>query len=134
MLMASGSLWSKEIAIVAGPGFPASTLTREEARDIFLGEKVMLQGNRLRPLETKEPKGLRGLFFKAVLSVSEDGYQSYWIKKVFQDGGTPPSSLTGVEALVAALQTDHNALGFLWASDASKIAGLKTLLVITIKE
>lgn len=127
-------LWAREVAVVAGSDFPAQSLTREDVRDIFLGEKSLLGSLRLRPVDVKDAGRIRSFFLKTFLGVSEDGYQAYWIKKIFQEGGTPPSSLATLEALVQLLQADRTAIGFLWAEDAAKASGLKILLKIPSKE
>lgn len=126
--------WAREIVVVAGPGFPVESLTREDVRDIFLGEKAILSGLRLRPMDLKDAGKVRLSFLKTFLKVSEDGYQAYWIRKVFQDGGTPPTALSSLEAAVQLLQADNAAVGFLWTEDAVKAASLRILLKIQAME
>lgn len=125
---------AKDIAVVAGEGFPAASLTREEVRDIFLGEIELVKGARVRPLDVKEQTGVRRFFFKTILGVSEDGYQAYWIKKIFQDGGSPPVTLPSPDTLAQMLNADKTALGFIWAEVAAKTTGIKVLFVISVKE
>lgn len=132
LLLAAGAANAADIAVVAGKNFPVGQLTRSDVRDFFLGEKILLNGKKIRPLVLHDTSGIHVSFLETVLGVSEDGFQSYWIRKVFQDGGSPPDTLNNPSDLVSQLMNNDSAIGFLSSDEASAQSDLQTLLVISM--
>lgn len=74
-----------EIVVVAGAKSPASSLSKEQASDIFLGKNTALT-----PLDQPESSSLRDDFYSKVTGKSASQAKSYWSKLSFTGKGTPP--------------------------------------------
>ena len=134
LLAAAPGASARELAVVAGEAFPVAQLSKSEVRDIFLGERILLAGKRLRPVTLRGEAKVLPSFLKTFLRVNEEGYESYWIRKVFQDGGTPPSTADSTEQVAQILRGDAAAIAFLWADDAAKLSGVRVLLKAEARE
>lgn len=134
LIFLTGNLWATDIAIVASQEFPAQTLTRDDVRDIFLGERTMVSGVKIRTLDFHDPSGIRRIFLKTLLNISEDGFESYWIMKIFQDGGTPPIIINTLDEVALMLIADKSTISFMSPADARSHPELSVLLLLEMEK
>jgi ABC-type phosphate transport system substrate-binding protein len=151
-LLFSGEVSAEELAIIGNQYYPVDHVTKDTVKEIYLGKKAMVGAIRIKPLDQKEPV-VRKKFLEEVLGIPVVEYNSYWIKKVFQDGTVPPvvkqSSQEVIEEILSAniispllkksskdviayVQKNAGAVGYVWEKEAVGIAGLKVLLVVEV--
>ena len=111
LLLATAS--HAEIAVVAGRASQIAKLNEREVADIFLAKTSQLaDGHRVNPLELRE-SGLKESFYRVICGKSLAQVNSYWTTLIFTGKGKPPRSIEGVEQLIARLNSDPQAIGYL---------------------
>lgn len=124
---------SDKIAIVANQLYPASSLTIEQVREIYLGRKTIEQFLRIRPIDQSDPI-IRNTFLQRALDFSsKEAYIAYWNRLLFQKGGLPPLLKDSPDEVVKELIKTDGAIGYLWLENAQNRADLKILLVLPVR-
>ena len=117
-----------EVAVITGASFPKDTMTSSEVKDIYLGKAEMLDGKRLKPVDLKG--AAKKDFLEKVVGLSEDEYKSYWIKRVFREGGSPPAVKNAADDVISAVKEENGMIGYISADEAKGKGGIKVLLTI----
>jgi len=120
------------LVIVSNHVFPASKLTREEVRDIYLGRRMIEQYLRIRPIDQSD-QAIRTAFLQAIVGLSKPAYIDHWNRLLFQQGGLPPLLKDSPDELVSELLKLDGSIGYLWEEDAEGRRDLKVLLVVPLK-
>lgn len=129
----AGEALARDLAIVANVEFPVSEMTRDQVKEIYRGERLKIGPVRIFPFDQRDPE-IRGPFLKEVLGTSPHRYNRYWIKRVFQEGGAPPKVLGSSREVLSRIQDLVGGIGYVWASEAQGVPGVKVLLILPIKE
>jgi hypothetical protein len=88
---------------------PSVTLSADDVRDIFLGEKQLADGTKLVPVDNA---AVQREFVAKVLRIEIPKYTSLWIKKAFREGLVAPA-MKGNDAEVAAfVRATPGAVGY----------------------
>ena len=82
--LAAASALAGDLYVVANPGV---TLSADELREVFLGDKQFAGGVKLAPVENAS---LQAEFQSRVLKIDPARYASLWSKKGFREGLIPP--------------------------------------------
>ncbi|HET6465800.1 MAG TPA: hypothetical protein VFH55_09355 [Nitrospiria bacterium] len=134
MVGAGAAAEIKEIAVISGKSFPADAMTLEEIREIYRGEKQLIGGQRLKPIDQRDTQAIRIQFLNKVLNFSGDEYVTYWNNRLFREGGIPPIPKNNSADVISAVQDTDGAIGYVWLSDTTDSkANLKILLTIPIR-
>lgn len=81
---------------------------------IFLGkEKKFSNGNVAVPINLTTNNAERSAFDEQVLGRSSSQVSAYWSKLVFTGKGVPPTEAANNEAVLAAVEADANAIGYI---------------------
>jgi hypothetical protein len=124
----------REIAVISGKSFPADVLTLEEVKEIYRGEKQIIGGQRLKPIDQRDTQSIRTQFLSKVLNFSADEYVTYWNNRLFRQGGIPPIPKNNSADVISAVQDTDGAIGYVWLTDTTDSkANLKILFTIPIR-
>lgn len=104
--LATASATAGDVYIVAQPSL---TLSAEEVRDAFLGDKQMAGGTRIVPLDNAAQQKD---FLERVLKVDPAKYNAIWVKKGFRDGLNAPPVKTSDAEVIAAVKANPGAIGY----------------------
>lgn len=100
--------------VVVGAKSPVTSLSKEQASDIFLGKMPSLPGGGSAELiDLPESSAVRDEFYSKVAGKSAAQAKQYWSKLAFTGKGTPPKeagSSAEVKRMVAA---NPNAIGYI---------------------
>lgn len=129
-LLTSTTLYAEEIAIIANKAYPANHISLSTLKEIYFGEKNTESGIRIKPYDQKSTR-LRKKFLTKVLGVSEDGYNAFWIKKVFQEGGAPPVTRATSDEVIRTIKEEPGGIGYIWKHEGD-LSGIKILLTIEV--
>lgn len=122
--------YTRELAIISNKDYPASTISTNKVKEIYLGEKMSDGGIKIRPMDQND-EHLRRRFIEKVIGSTVDGYKAYWIKKFFQEGITPPTAKASSSDMIYAVSNTSGGIGYVWA-DELKNDAVKVLLKIDI--
>lgn len=96
----------------------ASSIDAKSVQRIFLGkEKKFSNGNVVNPINLPSGHALRTDFDEVVLGRSSSQVSAYWSKLVFTGKGVPPTEISDAAAVIAAVESDTNAIAYLDSTD-----------------
>ena len=110
-LVAAG--WAQaEVVVVVGANNPASSLTKEQSSDIFLGK-----ASSFIPLDQPESSPLRNEFYSKVTGKTAAQAKSHWSKLSFTGKGTPPKEGRDSNDIKQQLANNPKLIGYIEKSD-----------------
>jgi ABC-type phosphate transport system substrate-binding protein len=129
-LLASACLAaSAEVIVVVSAKSPATTLTQDQAADIFLGRSNSLPGaGTAVPIDQAEGAAIRDEFYQKAVSKSGPQLKAYWSQKIFSGKGQPPKAVGDSAAVKTLLASNPNMVGYI--DKAALDATVKPLLTI----
>ena len=95
-----------DIYVIANP---ALSLTPEEAKDVFLGEKQLAGGVRIVPFDNA---AAQGEFLQKVYRMDAAKYNTLWAKKGFRDGLNAPAVRASDSDVLAQVRATPGGLGY----------------------
>jgi ABC-type phosphate transport system substrate-binding protein len=126
-----GQAQADDIAIIVNPHLGVNALSIDEIRGIYRGDIQFLAGTRVRPIDQKETREIRSLFLDQLLQMSVKEYTKFWMHSVFAEGKNPPVLRDNNEAVIQTVQETEGGVGYVWAQEAAKAKGIKTVLVLS---
>lgn len=96
------------------------TLTPDEIRDVFLGEKQLAGGIRLVPVDNSL---VQGEFLANVLQTDTQKYYARWTRKSFREGLTAPAVKGSDAEVIAFVKATRGAIGYI----KSPVPGVRVL-------
>ncbi len=91
-------------------GTEVGQLSREEIKQLYLGETDTLDGVRV---QLADLAPAQAEFLRKVLGTSARSYKRLWVKKLFADGMEAPLRFDSEEELIRFLKQHPNAIGYL---------------------
>ncbi len=105
---------SAEVVVVVSAKSSTSTLTANQASDIFLGKsKELPGGGQAVPIDQKEGSAVRDEFYTKVASKSAAQVKAYWSKIIFSGKGQPPKEAADSAAVKKLVADNPNAIGYI---------------------
>jgi ABC-type phosphate transport system substrate-binding protein len=105
------------VVVIANPDVSVSA---DEVRDIFLGEKQFAGNTKLVVIDNAP---MQASFLSQVMHMDAAKYNGIWTKKSFRDGLTPPAVKSGDAEVIEFVKRTSGAIGY--ASSAP--AGVKVI-------
>lgn len=115
--LASLGVYAQVVAIT----HPSITLTAEDLRDVFLGEKQLAGSTKLVPVDNASAQDL---FLAKVVKLDATKYTNAWTKKSFRDGLTPPSIKATDAEVIDFVKRTSGAVGYVKSAPP---AGVNTI-------
>jgi hypothetical protein len=112
LLCGSVNLHAEQVAVVVNKDGPLSHLSKAEIRGIYLGEIRFVGGMPVRPIQYPEGP-VKDAFLSNIIGMSAKDYKLYWVKKLFQEGLTPPLVKTDPVEILNAVREDQWGIGYL---------------------
>lgn len=110
------SLQAQELFIVADKNFQEENLTIQEVKDIFLGKKRFINGEKILVMNYEFDHRVRRCFEKTVLKKSVRSIERYW-QKAYYKGLRPPKIVKSKEMLFSYMQAVQPSIGYIEKSD-----------------
>jgi len=115
------------VKVIANPSVAASSVSADELKSVFLGEKSSLaDGSHVQPVLEKGGPAHES-FLKQYLDKNDSALQIYYRSLVFTGRGSMPKAVGSDAEMVAYVAKTKGAIGYV-SADAST-AGVKTLEV-----
>lgn len=96
------------------------SVSADEVRDIFLGEKQFAGSTKLVVIDNA---AMQGSFLSQVMHMDAAKYNGIWTKKSFRDGLTPPAVKSGDAEVTEYVKRTSGAIGYV----SSAPAGVKVI-------
>jgi ABC-type phosphate transport system substrate-binding protein len=88
---------------------PSVTLTADDLRDVFLGEKLLAGSTKLVPVDNMSAQDL---FLSKVVKLDATKYTNAWTKKSFRDGLSPPATKSTDAEVIDFVKRTSGAVGY----------------------
>jgi ABC-type phosphate transport system substrate-binding protein len=111
-MLGSGSAIAGDIYVIANANV---TLTADEIREVFVGDKQSAGGTKLTPMDNS---AAQADFLAKVVKVDSSKYASIWAKKGFREGINPPPVRGSDLEVVAAVKSTPGAVGYVTKAPA----------------
>ena len=108
---------------------PLSHLSKAEIRAIYLGEIRFVGGMPVRPIQYPEGP-VKDVFLSNVIGLSAKDYKLYWVKKLFQEGLTPPLVKTDPAEILNAVREDPWGIGYLPKEIVNEASDIQIIYII----
>jgi ABC-type phosphate transport system substrate-binding protein len=114
-----------EVVIVANPGVPEKTISKQDMEKIFTGKKSKWSdGSKVIPVVQNKSDGHEQFTLKYV-SKSAAQFKAYWNKMIFTGEGKPPQSFDSNESLINFVSTTPGAIGYVTGGNEDKVMKIK---------
>ncbi len=124
-LLGTTAAWADDLVVVVNENAPVQNLTAEEIKNIYLGEKGFWGNTKISPVGYQDGAALQASFLDRVLSVSENVYKTYWIKRIFREGGMPPDKAGSVDDALRMVTQHSGGITFVPASKVAGASGIR---------
>ena len=129
LLCSSINLHAEQVAVIVIKDGPLSHLSKAEVRGIYLGEIRFVGGMPVRPIQYPEGP-VKDAFLLNVIGMSAKDYKLYWVKKLFQEGLTPPLVKTDPTEIMNAVREDPWGIGYLPKEIADAASDIQIIYII----
>jgi len=121
--LAAAPVRAEEIVVAVNPQVKAQTLTADDVRAIYLGERQYWDGMRVYPVAYPDGSALMQDFLGRALDASVNEYRSWWIKRIFRHGDVPPETVNSPAEAALAVANHPGGIGFFRPADLESGAG-----------
>ena len=102
----AGAAFAGDVIVIANAGV---TLTPDEVRDVFLGDKQIAGSVKLIPMDNS---AVQADFLSKVVKLDAAKYASIWAKKGFREGINPPPVRGNDAEVISAVKSTPGAIGY----------------------
>lgn len=125
-----------DVVIIVNRDSPLQTVTPREVSDLYLGrtrsighgDKTTLSSASIYEQAVDSP--LRETFFRCLNGMTVKQLNAYWARLRFSGEVLPPPALPDSRAVVEAVKSDRNAIGYVHSSEAND----SVRIVLRLKE
>lgn len=117
------------MVVIVNPASGVTHLTREEAKNIFMGRTRFLRpGLVALPVEQAAPESSRARFYDLLVDLPLADVRTYWARLYFSGQAQPPRQTANEEETLEVVAANRGAIGFV---DFDKVdARVKGVLVL----
>jgi ABC-type phosphate transport system substrate-binding protein len=119
LFTAAPALAFADVYIIMSPGM---SLTADDIKNIYTGEKELAESTKIKPQDNSAAKEE---FLKKVLQLDATKYESLWTKKSFRDGINPPTVRASDAEVIAYVKATRGAIGYVTTAPPSDVTVLK---------
>jgi ABC-type phosphate transport system substrate-binding protein len=128
LLSASGVARAEELVVVVNATAPVQSLTPKDVKEIFLGETAYWGDVKIVPIGYVDGAAVQNDFLNRVVRVTENVYKTYWIKRIFREGGTPPRKVGSTAEALTTIARTPGGIGFVYASQLAGATDVREVL------
>jgi ABC-type phosphate transport system substrate-binding protein len=116
-----------DFVVVAHPGVPGGSLSKEDVKAIFLGDKTTWSDGKPIKIVVLEEGAAHKAFLQEVVGKTPAQFDSYWKKLVFTGKAAAPKSFSDAGQLVDYVSKQAGTIGY--AESGAAGSSVKTLKV-----
>lgn len=118
-----------EIAIIVNNSVSVSSITLDQAANVFLGKLDELPGGtRAVPIDQEDGQKARAEFYSKVVKKDAAQLNAYWSRLIFTGKGEPPKKVADNGDVIALVAANPNIIGYVDASAVN--SSVKVLLKV----
>lgn len=113
ILLIGTTSFAAEVVIITNQGNPVSTITVQDAKQIYLGKKsTWSNGNGVKAFTQKNAQ-ITEMFSKKFVKKSSQQFNLYWRKAIFTGKGTPPVEVINSEEMKKMVASETGSIGYI---------------------
>jgi ABC-type phosphate transport system substrate-binding protein len=112
VVLLSGHAYAGDVVVISHIGI---TLSANDVRDIFLGDKQFAGSTKLTPVDNA---ALQENFLETIIRMPGAKYASTWTKRAFRDGLTAPAVKSGDASVIEFVKRTPGAVGYVSSAPA----------------
>jgi hypothetical protein len=101
---------------------PSVSLSADDIRDVFVGEKQTAGGTKLIPVNNGSAKTV---FLEKVIHVDAAKFESIWTKKAFRDGLTAPATKGSDMEVISSVKGTPGVVGYVSKAPSADVKVIK---------
>lgn len=114
LLGIAGSHAMADVVAVVSPENPATTISKRELSNIFLGKTNRFpNGTPAVAIDQREGSAPRVAFYRGVSNMQPAEIKAHWSKMIFTGRGQPPMTVDGDEQVKKALASRPDGIGYI---------------------
>ena len=125
LLFGASAVWAEDIVVVVNDKAPVQSLTEQDIKDIYLGETGFWGSTAIKPIGYQDGTSIQSSFLDKVIKTSENVYKTYWIKRIFREGGVPPAKAATPEEALRDVSSNVGGITYVPASALSGASGVR---------
>lgn len=114
--LATSACLAEEVLLVVNKANPASSVSEQDAQNIFLGKKTTWNDGRKIVILNQSNARVTESFAKSITNKTAQQYATYWKKALFTGTGTPPKTVEDDAAVKNYIASNKDAVGYISAS------------------
>ncbi len=114
-----GYAWAQpSIVVVVHKDSVVQSFSRTELIDLYMGRYTTLANHQAAQLiDQPEKSPIRQQFYRSLVNKSVAEVNAFWARLLFVGRSTPPTMLSDVKQIVAAVSEDKNGVAYLYERD-----------------
>jgi hypothetical protein len=121
---------SQSVVLVVGRDSSVVDLDPITVRKLFLGLPVLINGHPLHPVRNRSDQRLDPIFLQQIVAMSQSAYDRQILIGVNRQGWLRPVELTTRARVLETLNSDPNAVTFMWLSDVEHDPKIRIVRVL----
>ena len=117
------------LAVVISAQTGVRSVSKAQLRRCFMGSLIEVSGVRLVPLNQPAGSAARRMFDRAILGMSEQASQRFWIDSLIRDGKRAPRATNNPRLLTKVVKKLRGAIGYVDAATVAGDAQLHSLVI-----
>jgi len=123
--------WAQEaVVLVVAKDSPIVELSSLNIRKAYLGMRVNMAGQAIRPYRLNSDEQLNRIFLQSVIAMSERSYQRRLLSFTLKFGRPRPDEVDSPAALSRLIEENPLAIGYMWKADAERYTEIRILSVL----
>lgn len=107
--------WAADYALVTNNSNPVSSISAQDAKNIFLGKKTTWPNGEKIVVFTQSGSPVHSAFTKGVVGKTSQQFSTFWKKSLFTGMGIPPRDLMGDKPMLKAVVSQSGTIGYVSA-------------------
>ncbi len=117
VLFAPGA-WAADYVLITSKSNPVSSLSAQDARNIFLGKKSTWPSGEKIVVFTQTQSPVHSSFVSGVVGRTPQQFSTFWKKALFTGTGIPPRDLSDDAGMLKAVAAQPGSIGYVSAGAA----------------
>jgi ABC-type phosphate transport system substrate-binding protein len=110
-----------DVVVIVNPRCEATTLTRREVINIFMGRfRFLPSGQAAKPYDLPAEDTEKARFYLALTGKQLSAIDAYWARLIFTGGATPPDETPNAEIMLEKISSNIHAIGYIERSQVDK--------------
>jgi len=117
ILLTGTASFAAEVILITNPGNSISTISTQDAKNIYLGKKSTWNDGSRVIAYTQENAEITGQFTKTFIKKTAQQFNLYWRKAIFTGKGTPPNEVENSDQMKNRVAGGNGTIGYILASE-----------------